>query len=166
MIELILTERVLKPQSKYPEQGKNMPEKSHAANGAGGPIMAAGEVTRITLNVNGRRHNLLVEPLRPAGHPQPERDQGRLRPGRVPSVYSAHRRPSALRLHDPAGRSSRDADRHCGGTDGRGEARCRAAGLCQRGRLPVRLLHPRTDHGGGMIEEELLKLAAKRDEIR
>jgi len=39
-----------------------MPEKSRAANCAGGLIMAAGEVTRITLNVNGRRHNLLVEP--------------------------------------------------------------------------------------------------------
>ena len=116
-------------------------------------VTAADAQRTIALTVNGGRQRParrapLVAALRPAREARPDRRRSRLRARRVRRLHGADRRRGALRLHDARGRGRRPRDHHARRPDERRGAGSRPAGVRRGGRVPVRLLHARADHGG------------------
>ena len=112
------------------------------------------EMTKIRLLINGRRHRLLVEPRWSLLFVLREKlgltgTKVGCERGECGACTVLINGAAALCVHDPGsgGRRKRDYDDR-GADEGRG-SRSRAAGIPGARCLPVRLLHSRTDHGGG-----------------
>ena len=134
-------------------RGHGVPGR-HGRGGTRAPALPDGaELVRVTLNINGQtppaaRRAALVAALRAARAAGPDRHQARLRARRVRRLHGARGRQAGLLLHDAGRRVRGQGDHHARRADeGRGTGH-RAAGVRRGGRLPVRLLHARADHGG------------------
>ena len=112
------------------------------------------EMTKIRLLINGRRHRLLVEPRWSLLFVLREKlgltgTKVGCERGECGACTVLINGAASLCVYDPGsgGRRKRDYDDR-GADEGRG-AWSGTAGIPGARRLPVRLLHSRTDHGGG-----------------